>query len=46
VYLAFAASAGIFFGGYLASRDERITGDTRTVTAESVRNVPAPRPGP
>jgi hypothetical protein len=43
-YIALAGSLAVFLGGYWASRDERITGDTRTVDPEDVRTVPAPRP--
>jgi hypothetical protein len=43
-FLALAGALSVFLGGYLASRDERITGETRTVDQDDVRTVPAPGP--
>ena len=43
-FIALVAALGVFLGGYAASRDQRITGDTRTLDQEDVRTVPAPQP--
>ena len=44
LFLGLVGALAVFLGGYGASRDERITGDTRTLDQDDVRTVPAPQP--
>ena len=45
IWLALAGCAGMLGGGLLSIRDERITGDTRSVDPADIEVRPAPQPG-
>jgi hypothetical protein len=45
VWLALAGCAAMFVGGLTSMRDERITGDTRTIEQSDVEKLPAPKVG-
>lgn len=46
IWLALAGGVAMLAGSLASIRDERITGDTRSVDPATIETLPAPQPGP
>jgi hypothetical protein len=46
IWLALAGCLVMLVGSFASMRDERITGDTRSVDPATIETLPAPQPGP
>jgi hypothetical protein len=46
IWVALAGCVGMLGGSLASMRDERITGDTRSVDPATIETLPAPQPGP